>query len=172
MSPAILRRRTGQAVAGFGTQEPLASVGGVDVRIVGTNLPGRTFGDYDNVHVGVQRRAEVVDIVPGDADAATWDLAVDVADRDGAIDFRGPHVQGRPGDRFLYLSWGTVDGTGRFEMFRRAKLMLGAIGPDVVRAADRPGRRLEARLGLTGGDGGPRCAGLRPPALDWVVVPA
>ena len=40
---------------------------------------------------------------------------------EGAIDFGGPFVHGRKGERFLYLSWGAVDPD--FEMFRRAKLV-------------------------------------------------
>jgi hypothetical protein len=96
----------------------------VDVRIVGIELPGRTCADprpgglvYENVHVGVQRRKDVVDIVPGDAPTAMWEFTVDPVTRDATLDFRGPVVQGRPGDRFLYLSWGTVDANGSFEMF-------------------------------------------------------
>ena len=138
----------------------------MDVRIVGVNLPGRNWCDYGNVHVGVQRRTEVVDLVPGDAVEAVWELLIDPA----GGDFRGPHVQGRRGDRFLYLSWGTVAGDGTFGMFRRAKLMLGAIDREVLDAADRPGHRLQATLGLTGGDGGPRSAALRPPAIHWAAA--
>ncbi len=59
-------------------------------------------------------------------------LDVDVVrGRDGALDFRGPAVHGRPGDRFLYLTSGRVhDGT--FDMFRRAKLMLSAVSASRV----------------------------------------
>jgi hypothetical protein len=81
-------------------------------------------------------------------------------------------VQGPKGERFVYLSWGTVDESGAFEMFRRAKLMLGAIEGDLISAADRPGHRLVGTLGLTGGDGGPRCAAVRPPMIDWTAAPA
>lgn len=140
----------------------------MDVRIVGVNLPGRNWCTYANIHVGVQRRAEVVDLVPGDAAEAVWELPVEPVDGD----FRGRHVQGRRGERFLYLSWGTVDDDGTFAMFRRAKLMLAAVDPDVLDAAGRPGHRLRATLGLTGGDGGPRCAAVRPPAVSWTAEPA
>jgi Family of unknown function (DUF5990) len=148
----------------------------MDVRIIGVDLPGRTCADprpgglvYENVHVGLQRRQEVVDMIPGDAPVAKWNIPVDPVTRDGVLDFRGPFVQGRRGDRFLYLSWGSVDETGRFEMFRRAKLMLDALSPDLVRAADEPGRRLVGTLGLTDGDGMPRCAAVRPPDIAWTV---
>ena len=136
---------------------------------MGTNLPGRHWCDGgDNVHVGIQRKRDVEELVPGDADQASWDIAVEVADGD----FKGPHVQGRKGERFLYLSWGTVDADGTYEMFRRTKLMLGAIDGSVVRAADRPGHRLVGTLGLTGGDGGPVCAAVRPPKISWSAEPA
>lgn len=149
-----------------------STVGPVEVRIVGVNLPGRSWCERDDIHVGIQRKAEVVDVRPADVGEAVWEFTVDVAGTDPDVDFRGPHVQGRKGERFVYLSWGTVDANGGFEMFRRAKLMLGAVDPDVVRRADRPGHRLVGTLGLTGGDGGPRCAAVRPPLIDWAAVSA
>lgn len=99
---------------------------------------------YPNVHVGVQCRREVVDIVPGDVPVAEWSFSISVVSNDGATDFRGPHVQGKRGDRFLYLSWGTVNDNGEFEMFRRSKLMLAAVSPEVLRGErtrQRPDRR-------------------------------
>jgi hypothetical protein len=148
----------------------------MDVRIVGIELPGRTCADprpgglvYENVHVGVQQRREVVDTIPGDAPTAVWEFAVDPVTRDGTLDFRGLFVQGRRGDRFLYLSWGSVEPDGRFEMFRRAKLMLDVVSPQLARDADRPGHRLVGTLGLTHDDGMPRCAAVRPPVITWTV---
>jgi len=140
----------------------------MDVRIVGVHLPGRTWWKYADIHVGVQRRTEVVDLVPGDAAEAVWTFPVDVVPADGSL--RGPYVQGRPGDRFFYLSWGTVDQDRSFTMFRRAKLMLDAIDPTVASAAAEPGHLLLATLALTGSDGGPRCAALRPPAISWTAA--
>jgi hypothetical protein len=93
---------------------------------------------------------------------------VEARDRpEGGVDFYGPYVQGRRGDRFVYLSWGTVDDDGTFAMFRRAKLMLDAVDPSVIAAARRPAAHLVGRLGLSGGDGSPRCAAVRPPGIDW-----
>jgi hypothetical protein len=146
----------------------------MEVRIVGRDAPGRSWPDprpggctYENIHVGVQRRRDVIDLHPADTREATWFLTIDVVEVDGAIDFRGPYVQGKRGDRFVYLSWGTVGDGGTFEMFRRAKLMLGAVEQQLIRSANRPGQRLVGTLSLTGGDGGPRCAAVRPPGIDW-----
>ena len=148
----------------------------MDVRIVGVELPGRTCADprpggleYENVHVGVQRRKDVVDLVPGDAPDAEWNLTVDTVTKDGALDQRGPFVHGKRGDRFLYLSWGTVDDADHFEMFRRAKLMFGAVPHELLRTAQAPGRRLVGTVRMQHDDGMPRCAAVRPPVIEWTV---
>ena len=144
------------------------------VSISGTNLPGRTFWRADgtpmnNVHVGVQRRLDPDSLVRADAHRARWDITVDVVDRNGWIDFRGPEVQGKPGDRFVYLTWGEVRSDESFEMFRRAKLMLNRVEPDLIESARTAGT-LMADIDLTGDDGGPRCARVDPPAIIWSVV--
>ena len=149
------------------------------LRIIGTDLPGRGCGDHTNVHVGIQRKREPDQVVSADDERAVFTTEITVVDRNGTPDFRGPCVQGRPGDRFVYLTWGDVDSSGdtnddtaSFAMFRRAKLMLAAVDPETVRSADQPGRALEARLTLTDACGLPRCAALRPPEITWTVAPA
>jgi hypothetical protein len=148
----------------------------VDVRIVGVELPGRTCADprpgglaYENVHVGVQRRKDVVDLVPGDAPDAEWNFTVDTVTKDGALDQRGPFVHGKRGDRFLYLSWGTVDDADHLEMFRRAKLMFDAVPDELLHSAQAPGHRLVGTVNMTHDDGMPRCAAVRPPVIEWTV---
>jgi hypothetical protein len=146
----------------------------VHIRIEGTDLPGRGAAAeasalrLGHVHVGVQRKAEVVDRVPSDAPAATWALEVASREVDGLLDVGGPWVHGRPGARFLYLSWGAVEGD-RFAMFRRAKLLFGDVPTLVLRAAHDGDGVLVGRLGLTGADGGPRCARVRPPDITWFL---
>lgn len=148
----------------------------VHVTLIGFNLPGPEFCASDgapmtNVHVGVQRGRDAAWLVGANEHEATWELEVDVVERDGHLDFRGPVVQGKRGDRFIYLTWGEVGADDSFEMFRRAKLMLNRIPGDVVRAA-RDADHLVARVNLTGDDGGPRCARVDPPAITWSVPPA
>ena len=95
----------------------------------------------------------------------TFDAALDVVVTPAGVDLRGPWVQGRRGDRFLYLSWGHDDGDG-FVMVRRAKLMLGVLDPaDLVDARDDD--VLVGRLPLVDAHGGPVCAAVRPPAIRW-----
>ena len=141
--------------------------------IEGFDLPGARFCDrdgavFDGVHVGVQVGREPFDLVSGDATSAQWQLDVDVVrGGDGELDFRGPAVHGRRGDRFLYLTWGRVHGGG-FDMFRRAKLMLGAVDPQLLARAVQ-GRSLVGRVRLTDDRGGPRCARVECPDLVWRV---
>ena len=79
---------------------------------------------------------------------------------------RGPYIQGGPGRRFIYLSWGEVDRSRRFQMFRRAKLWLDGVDAATAQAALETGT-LTARLGLTDTKGHPLCAAVRPPTVSW-----
>ena len=149
----------------------------VQIRIEGTDLPGASCGPsperpggHFGVHVGVQRRgkpAELLDVTPGDAPTATWTLdAIVTAKPDGAADLRGPYIQGPPGGRFIYLNWGAVDASGEFSMFRRAKLWLEAVPPEVLASAAERGT-LVGRLPLADPKGNPLCASVRPPQIEW-----
>jgi hypothetical protein len=130
----------------------------VQVTIEGVALPGRSCGEHTDVHVGVQRKQEVVEQVRADAPSATWTFEVTTKlDADGNRDFGGPFVHGKRGERFVYLSWG--DGAGdSFTMFRRAKLFL-ADAPDAPSVV--------ARVHLTDAKGMPMCSRLKAPALAW-----
>ena len=146
------------------------------VRIEGSDLPGRECGPsreapsgHRDIHVGVQRRGrpdELLGLCPGDAPSATWELEVTATPVEGGWDLRGPYVQGRPGDRFVYLSWVTLAPDARFTMFRRAKLLFSAIDPGVLATAATTGILL-ARLPLTDPHGHPLCAAVRPPVVQW-----
>lgn len=142
----------------------------VDLRIVGRDLPGLRFGDRDPVYLGVQREKEVVGLVPGDAAEAVFRISVDVVVLDeGALDFRGPFAHGKRGERFIYLSWGQLQPGGRFEMFRRAKLHLSVLDEKALAQALGTGCTIEATLGLTDSCGGPLCASIRPPKIEWRI---
>ncbi|MBL7490451.1 monooxygenase [Frankia sp. AgB1.9] len=146
------------------------------IRVEGTDLPGRSCAGpagragYENIHVAVQRRerpAELLDPVRADVAAAVWTLECTSTVTPGGIDLTGRYVQGRPGERFIYLNWGTVDpADGGFTMFRRAKLWLTAVPADVLAAAVESGL-LVGRLGLTDAKGHPTCASVRPPQITW-----
>ncbi|MFE5474866.1 DUF5990 family protein [Nocardia sp. NPDC056541] len=144
------------------------------IRIVGTQLPGSSCRPpgietaYSNIHVGVQRRnrpQELLDLQRGDSETVTWTVECTVHE----TDVRGPYVQGRPGERFLYLSWVSDDDTATLTMFRRAKLMLADVPAETLAAATESGV-LEARLGLTDATGNPLCARVEPASIRWAAV--
>jgi hypothetical protein len=137
----------------------------VRFRIVGTDMPGlectRAQGfevDRTNVHVGIQRGSEVIDLVPGDAAEARFEIDVPVK----AGRFGGPFVHGQRGERFLYLSWGELADGGAFTMFRRAKIHL-----DTLDAVALEGTIVEGLLKMSDAATGPVCASVRPPAIRW-----
>jgi hypothetical protein len=147
------------------------------IRIEGVDLPGSSCGPgpqrpegHFNIHVGVPRRgkpAELLGLAPGNSPAVTWTLDATVTSAaDGGLDVKGPYLQGPPGGRFIYLNWGTVDAPGTFTMFRRAKLRLDAVPPELLRDAQRQGF-LVARVTLTDPKGNPVCASLGPPFIEW-----
>jgi Family of unknown function (DUF5990) len=148
----------------------------VQIRIEGTDLPGRSCGPspdapggYHNIEVAVQRRAKPAELLgrtSGDAPAANWTLDCAVVRSAAGPDLKGAYIQGPPGGRFIYLSWGTVDAAGAFTMFRRAKLWLDAIPPAVLDDAARTGT-LVGRVSLTDDNGGALCASVRPPRIVW-----
>ena len=133
------------------------------IRIVGERLPGKVVGANQNVHIGIQRGEDVVDLVPGDAPSAVFEI--DVVRREDDGDYRGPYIHGKPGDRFLYLVWADVDPTtGETTRFSRVKLMLAAVPAGVV---GKNTKVLEAYLPLTGADGKVVVASVRPPNVNW-----
>lgn len=140
------------------------------LRVEGHTLPGLRWCGRSAVHVGAQHRADPVQLHPGDAPAAVLTYTVRPRETSaGGLDFGGPYVHGRPGERFLYVTWGDVDASGAFAMFRRAKLRLADIPGEAVAAALRDGRPLVTPLCLTAADGSPRCASVRPPDVAWRV---
>ncbi len=146
------------------------------IRIEGSELPGRScdpgpnFPDgHHNVHVAVQGRngqQDLFGLYPGDARSARWDLECDVVSAPPRIDLQGRHIQGSPGQRFIYLSWGVLESADSFIMFRRAKLWLDTVPDEILGAAIRAGL-LIGRLGLTDRKGWPVCASVRPPQIKW-----
>jgi hypothetical protein len=125
---------------------------------------------YENIHVGIGRGDTLSGLVPGDAPSACWEIDVKTRiDDAGDIDFGGTLVKGKRGERFLHLSWGTVDDDGAFSLFRAAKLWLSDIEPSVIQEAMSPGRCLVGSLGLTDCKGHTLCASVRPPAITWSV---
>jgi hypothetical protein len=149
------------------------------VRIVleAHDLPGRSCGPgpehpdgHHNIHVGLQRRNRPDDldgVTPGDAASARWVLECEAKQTPDGVDLTGPFIQGRRGNRFIYLSWGTVDDDG-FHMSRRAKLVLNGVPAEVLAEAVETGG-LQARVGLSDHKGNPACADVRRSGIEWTA---
>jgi len=157
-----------------------ATTSSVLIQIEGSDLPGRQCGPgpdfpdgHRNIHVAVQGRKgqqDLFGLVPADVQLATWVLESEVVTPPPRWDLRGPQIQGSPGKRYVYLTWGVVDGDSIFTMFRRAKLWLDAVPGDVLSAACTSGL-LIGRLGLSDDVGWPLCASVRPPRIAWTAGP-
>src|ERR1051326_100743 len=74
--------------------------------------------------------------------------------RDGISALRGPHVQGRPCERFVYIDIGTCAGQAESCWSRRLKVPLTGITLPMIAG----GGVLEARVRGIGRGGGPSCA--------------
>lgn len=70
----------------------------------------------------------------------------------GGNDLAGPFVQGKKGERFVYLDIGTIAGQYGSPWSRRLKIPLTGITPQMLAAG-----RLETSVPGTGRDGGPSC---------------
>jgi hypothetical protein len=150
--------------------------GVVLIRVEGHDLPGRSCGPsperptgHHGIEVGVQRKnrpGELMGQVSAEVESVTWELEATPSSSDH-FDFRGPHISGPPGGRFIYLSWGVVQKPGSFEMFRRAKIMFDGIPAEVLATVQASGV-LIGRLGLTDPKGNPICAAVRPPLIEWM----
>jgi hypothetical protein len=127
----------------------------VNVVIRGHRLPGSRCDTWKNLHVGLQVGSRTQGLVSADSDGGEWQADVEVipaADSpDRAADYRGTAVFGQRGSRFIYLTWGELNGA-QFSIVRRAKLML----VDVV--GDGLQDRVVVDVDLTDEHGLPLCA--------------
>ena len=160
-------------------RRPAPKLGSLTVLIEALSLPGLNWpaeagGEHHNVHIALSAKSTerpalavpgkpwlATEPVPGDAPSARWEAPVTVRrDADG-FDYSGPNVRGDRTDRHLFLAWGDARSDGTMRLIRGSKLGLGRVDPGLIEAAMRPGRRLVARIHLTG-----------PPGLTWSAEPA
>jgi Family of unknown function (DUF5990) len=103
----------------------------------------------------------------------SFDFAVEVVNDSskGAFRLRGPAVQGRPGERFVYLRIGTYAGQTGTDVARRAKIGLEGITLKLIDAvrAKRAGV-LEVQFGGTDSKGGAACATVPLLGNGWYVA--
>jgi hypothetical protein len=110
-------------------------------------------------------REEIVPPTASTKSRITFDFTVEVAPGD-KFRLRGPAVQGRPGERFVYLRMGSYAGQAGASGWR-AKISLEGITRKLVDAAKA--KHLEARFAGTAKNGGPACASVPLLGAGWSV---
>ena len=116
-------------------------------------------------------RGDLVKPSAGTQGRISFDFSVEVSSGDSPSSFRlrGPAVQGRPGERFVYLCIGAYAGQPGVPGWR-AKVSLQGITGTLLDAARRNrSGRLEAELQGTAPDGGPSRASVRLIGAGWRV---
>ena len=135
----------------------------LELRIDVGLMPAVWCTDPAALSLGLQSGRD--DIVRGTAleDGIRFEVSVGVKQvRAGDPDFTGPLVHGRPGERFLYLSWGHVTAHSEHDMFRRLKLYLSPVSrkdwssPGVTWAQVKRGS-ITTSVSGSGPDGTPQC---------------
>jgi hypothetical protein len=142
----------------------------ISIRIHAQNMPSAWCREHGVSHLGISRAKEVVDAVSTEESEAEFHLGVDAVRKPDGIDFRGPYVFGRRGERFLYLNWGRPSDAGwSGEGGGRVKLQLLAIDAALIESA-LDGGVLVADLDLSNAKGGPVYATVRAPQLTWRIA--
>lgn len=136
----------------------------VTITVICTNFPGRLFDGCDDLQVGWGQARTVIDAVPGDSIEARFTTELQARQHsDGTVDFRGPLVQGKVGERFLYLVWHHADAPQT--PLRRIKIPLYTL----INWGDLQSGQIMAHLQMSDHDGCPICATPKPPYLQWQV---
>ena len=114
---------------------------------------------------------EVVRPTSSSKSRISFNFTVEVVPGESKSSFRlrGSAVQGRPGERFVYLRMGTYAGQKGIDAGWRAKISLEGITLKLLDAAKAKGGMLEVQFQGTGPKGGPSCATV-PLGKGWYAV--
>lgn len=118
-------------------------------------------------------RDELVPPTKQSRDCIIFDFTVDVVtgEKPGAFRLRGAAVQGRPGERFVYLGVGSYAGQAGAPFNGRAKVTLEGITRALIDAVRRsPSGVLEAQFAGTSPRGGPSLASVSLLGDGWHVA--
>ena len=154
------------------TAKPAVTKKNVRVRILCEGLPAHGFNGCDgrrDIRVELQTKDghEAGESVRADALAFEAEIVVKSGE-DGTLDFSGPAVYGKRGERFLYLSW-SGERAGKREIFRRIKIHLRELTRVQLSRAIRSRSTLVARVHAVAKDGGPACASVPLLGGGWSV---
>lgn len=118
-------------------------------------------------------RDELVPPTRQSRDRITFDFTVDVVagEKPGTFRLRGTAVQGRPGERFVYLGVGSYAGQAGAPFNGRTKVTLEGITGSLIDAVRRKRSGvLEAQFAGTSPRGGPSLASVSLLGDGWHVV--
>jgi len=144
----------------------------VNARIICEGMPAHQFDGFDGrreIRVELQTKSghEAGRPLGRNALAFTVEFTVK-SSPDSVLDFAGPAVHGKRGERFFYLSWSGTK-AGKREMFRRIKVHLRDLtGKQLTKAIGTNGV-LVARIQAVAKDGGPACASVPLIGGGWSV---
>ena len=117
-------------------------------------------------------RDEVVKPTVNAKNRISFDFTVDMVEDSSSAGFRlrGPAVQGRPGERFVYLRMGAYAGQVGAPAGWRAKIGLEGISHKLILAVkEKRSGVLEVEFAGTGPKGGPACATVPLLGAGWRV---
>lgn len=141
-----------------------------------SEIPLRIIVDHPipGVVLRLQRGKDALDPPTADSPTrTTFDFTVRLGkpQADGRPNFMGPHTQGPPATRFIYINAGRQAGQMGTVWDRRAKIPLGGITQEQIREVlASPGKRLAVSFPGRGSDGGPTCATVKLAPGAWQVI--
>ena len=101
-----------------------------------------------------------------------FDCTITSIVKEGSIDFKGELVQGKRGERFIYIAIGTMAGQVNAAWSRRLKIPLNGITIEMIEVANKSMKvALETTIAGTAKDGGPTCATPKP-FMGWQATGA
>lgn len=130
-------------------------------------LPDHRVLDYNDLRLGIQEKKEVKQDVACSVRQARFMFSLDVEIEGELVKFRGPVVQGTPGDQFVYLVWGARDGE-LWTTSRRVKVPLSSIETGRISRAIDTNQPLSMRIVMTNNKGEPIAASLKPDQFEWL----
>ncbi|MCY7422491.1 MAG: DUF5990 family protein [Chitinophagaceae bacterium] len=99
-----------------------------------------------------------------------FDCTITAIATEESIDFKGEVVQGKRGERFIYISIGSMAGQLNATWSRRLKIPLTGISMEMMEANQKNKKvALQTTVAGTAKDGGPNCATPKP-FMGWQAM--
>ncbi|MEO8362320.1 MAG: DUF5990 family protein [Vicinamibacteria bacterium] len=135
-------------------------------RIIVVDPPG---GVLFALQRGKGSQGRPVSAIKADGHDLSFDFEINVVVTGGAVHCSGDFVQGKPGERFVYINSGTLAGE-HSPWTRRAKITLESLSAATVERALAMSGSVESRFQGTARDGGPSCATVPLVGGGWTLV--